>query len=82
MLAADERSKYVRFAWGRARLPGEGGHWTSQHTLQRAHGGDSALPTSHTCFFTVDLPEYSSDARMRWGLTTAIHYGLGGILNG
>jgi len=45
---------------------------------------------AHTCFNTIDLPEYGGstatdearDERMRWGLTTAMAYGIGGILNG
>ncbi len=81
-MSHEDRSRYVRFAWGRSRLPAEGAAWTSSHTLTRLSGGDAALPMAHTCFFTLDLPEYSSDERMLWGLTTAMNYGIGGILNG
>lgn len=81
-MSQEDRSKYVRFAWGRARLPPEGAHWTSPHTITRLSGGDAQLPMAHTCFFTLDLPEYTSDERMAWGLSTAMMYGIGGILNG
>lgn len=79
-MTPDDRQKYLRFVWGRSRLPAEGAHWTSTHTLQRLAGGDAVLPLAHTCFNTIDLPEYTSDDRMRWGLLTAIHYSLGGVL--
>jgi hypothetical protein len=81
-LTNDERSKYVRFAWGRARLPSDTGAWTSKHTLQMHSGGDNMLPQAHTCFFSIELPAYSTDERMSWALRTAIHFGLAGILNG
>jgi len=81
-LTDEERSQYVRFSWGRSRLPSEGQAWTHRHTLNRVGGGSSrALPNAHTCFFTTDLPEYATEEDMRWGLLTAIHYG-GGLLQG
>lgn len=70
------------FVWGRARLPPEGVSWTSRHKITRMSGGDGALPMAHTCFNTIDMPEYTTDERMRWALTTAMAYGIGGILNG
>jgi hypothetical protein len=82
-LPPDDRAGYIRFCWGRSRLPGEGAPWSSQHTVNRLAGGsDASLPLAHTCFFSVDLPPYSSTERMAWGLRTAITWSLGGILNG
>jgi hypothetical protein len=78
----EDRSRYVRFVWGRARLPADGGSWTSSHTITRLSGGDEALPMSHTCFNTIDMPSYSSEEAMRRQLLVAIHWGIGGILNG
>ena len=40
-----------------------------------------AVQVSHTCFFSVELPPYTTEERMRKGLLTAIHFGMGGILN-
>ncbi len=81
----EERSKYVRFTWGRARLP-SGTAWSNRHTLQKTGtagpAADGRLPLAHTCFFSIELPPYSTEERMRWGLLTAIHFGGGGILNG
>ncbi len=73
----EERSMYVRFAWGRSRLPSGSARWTSKHKLSSRGRDDRKLPVSHTCFFHVELPEYSTDELMRWGLTIAIHYGAG-----
>ena len=75
-MTGEERSLYLRFVWGRARLPGEGTHWS--HTISEMSGGDKVLPLAHTCFCTIDLPRYTTDERMLWGLRTAVHYGLGG----
>jgi hypothetical protein len=43
--------------------------------------GDDSLPLAHTCFFSIELPPYSTEAIMRQRLLTAIHFGIGGILN-
>jgi hypothetical protein len=55
-----QRCSYLRYVWGRSRLPAPGTQWSSLHTIERAPGGDGALPTAHTCFATLDLPHYSS----------------------
>lgn len=81
-LSEQERSMYVRFAWGRSRLP-TGESWSNQHQISRHHGSDpdKQLPMAHTCFFSIELPAYTTEERMRWGILTSIHFG-GGILNG
>ncbi len=33
------------------------------------------------CFFSIELPPYSTEQVMRQRLLTAIHFGIGGILN-
>lgn len=55
--------------------------WPRRFKLSRRSGGDGDLPTAHTCFFHVELPAYTTVEAMRHGLLTAIHFGLGGILN-
>jgi hypothetical protein len=72
----DERSKLVRFAWGRSRLPK--GRWPRPFKLTRKSGGNQPLPIGHTCFFQLELPEYSSEAIMRQKIITAITLGLDG----
>jgi len=67
----------VRFAWG-ARMP-NGSNWHGvEHTLEeKSHESGSSpdllLPSSHTCFFSVELPAYTTDEKMLWGLTWAAH---------
>lgn len=77
-LSNKERAGFVRFAWGRSRLPPEK-HWRTNMILM--NGGNAVLPLSHTCFFSIELPAYTCEADMRHGLLTAIHFGCGGILN-
>lgn len=79
-LTVQEQTGFVRFAWGRSRLPSKSEDF--QMKMRLTSGGRAALPVSHTCFFSVELPEYRTEEEMRHGLLTAIHYGVGGILNG
>ncbi|CAM9606720.1 unnamed protein product [Discosporangium mesarthrocarpum] len=77
-LSPEDQSGFVRFAWGRSRLPPRA-YW---HTnMKISNRGNATLPVSHTCFFSVELPEYKTEQEMRKGLLTAIHFGGGGILN-
>ena len=78
----EQRSDYLRFVWGRSRLPTDATGWTSEHTIARSGGGDGSLPNAHTCFNTIDLPAYTTEAITRARLLTTITYGLSGVLNG
>ena len=54
----EERSLYLKFVWGRARLPAT---TESRHKIVALNYNPNAcLPISHTCFFTLDLPRYPS----------------------
>ena len=72
-----ERSMFLRFAWGRSRLP-IASNFTDTMTISAfpvPNGGlgeDSYLPKSHTCFFSVELPQYSSEDVCCAKLLTAI----------
>ncbi|CAM9241523.1 unnamed protein product [Heterosigma akashiwo] len=78
-----ERSQFIRFVWGRSRLPNKGRPWPQEFTIERMGGArDATLPVTHTCFFSIELPAYSSEEIMRKRLLTAINFGVGGILNG
>ena len=79
-LTPKEQTGFIRFAWGRSRLPARKEDFTVKMKL--TSGGRAALPASHTCFFSIELPEYRTEEEMRHGLLTAIHFGVGGILNG
>lgn len=79
-LTPKEHSGFIRFAWGRSRLPTRREDFSTRMRL--TNGGRAAMPVSHTCFFSIELPEYRTEEEMRHGLLTAIYYGVGGILNG
>lgn len=80
---SQERSKFIRFVWGRSRLPLRGKVWPQSFKIQKCHGASSEmLPVTHTCFFSIELPEYPSVDVMRERLLTAVNFGVGGILNG
>lgn len=81
-LSQNERGQFIRFVWGRSRLPLKGRPWPQNLRIERCAGGDDRLPVTHTCFFSIELPEYSSEAICQRRLVTAINYGVGGILNG
>jgi hypothetical protein len=78
-LTTKEQAGFVRFAWGRSRLPSEKDFTTK---MKLTSAGSNPLPVSHTCFFSIELPEYPTESAMRHGLLTAIHFGVGGILMG
>ena len=78
-LTPKEQAGFVRFAWGRSRLP-PASEFTTRMRLTSA--GAATLPIAHTCFFSVELPDYCNEEEMRHGLLTAIHFGAGGILLG
>lgn len=48
-------------------------------SICKAFGGDSKLPAAHTCFNQLDLPEYSSEDKLREKLLIAIREGSEGF---
>ncbi len=72
--SAEERASYLRFVWGRSRLPLTSKDFPMQHRISiKSHNNpDLALPMSHTCFFSIDLPRYSSYEVLKSKLKYAI----------
>jgi E3 ubiquitin-protein ligase HERC2 len=72
-----EKTMFLRFTWGRSRLPLNKSAFTSRMTITRHYGSppDNYMPVSHTCFFQIDLPAYSSEAVMRKKLVYALYNG-------
>ena len=60
--STEERASYLRFVWGRSRLPLTSKDFPMKHRIEIMHHNnpDIALPTSHTCFFSLEIPKYSS----------------------
>merc|ERR1712032_884664 len=55
----EQRGAFLRFVWGRSTLPITE-EWDQPFKVKIAGRGDDRLPCSHTCFFAIDLPVYSS----------------------
>jgi len=48
----DERRKYLKFVWGRSKLPADTSDLQYKHEVKvYSHLNKSALPEAHTCFF-------------------------------
>lgn len=63
----DDRVKFLRFVWGRSRLPLTSKAFVqkfkiSPHSASASSNADMYLPEAHTCYFELDLPQYSSRA--------------------
>lgn len=69
----EERRKYLKFVWGRSKLPSDTSTLRDKHNVHvMSHMNKEALPESHTCFFTVDLAPYESLDLMTSKMKTAI----------
>lgn len=72
-MTAKERSLFLRFVWGRSRLPaGQEFKKFKIHSLSRPGDPNNYLPVSHTCFFQLDLPRYTRKDIMKAKLLYAI----------
>jgi len=57
-----ERTLFLRFAWGRERLPPECEFHEEMKIFPNNKGNhDKQLPHADTCFFNVSLPAYSTE---------------------
>eukprot|EP01017_Pseudomicrothorax_dubius_P038535 TRINITY_DN578_c0_g2_i1.p1 TRINITY_DN578_c0_g2~~TRINITY_DN578_c0_g2_i1.p1 ORF type:complete len:332 (+),score=91.58 TRINITY_DN578_c0_g2_i1:84-998(+) len=72
----EERSMYLRFVWGRSRLPLTSKDFPMKHQIEILKKGsvepDMMLPVAHTCFFSIELPKYSTYETLRDKLRYAI----------
>jgi HECT-domain (ubiquitin-transferase)/Concanavalin A-like lectin/glucanases superfamily/SPRY domain len=68
-----ERQMFLRFVWGRSRLPINDSEWAQDFTVHVLSPNDSSLPIAHTCFFSLELPGYSTYEILRSKLLYAIH---------
>ena len=68
-----ERSLFLKFVWGRSRLP-SGKDWRHMKVTRSNPNGpvNNFLPVSHTCFFTLDLPAYTTKDAMKTKILYAI----------
>ncbi len=70
----EERSALIKFTWGRSRLPLTAAAFTQRFKLQNfdKSPADSYFPVAHTCFFSLELPRYSTIEIMKDKLRYAI----------
>jgi len=74
-MTEEEKQKYLKFVWGRQRLPSDCSQLRNKHTFYfESHKGDASLPVSHTCFFQIDIPNYTTEAIFKKRLTTAMEF--------
>jgi hypothetical protein len=57
-----ERTLFLKFVWGRSRLPVTEEAFSNPMKIQKLDRSnpDSVLPLSHTCFFSIEIPAYTS----------------------
>ncbi|KAL2862867.1 E3 ubiquitin-protein ligase TOM1 [Aspergillus lucknowensis] len=77
----EERAKLLQFVTGTSKVPLngfkelEGMNGVSRFNIHRDYGNKDRLPSSHTCFNQLDLPEYDSYETLRQRLYTAMTTG-------
>ena len=73
-----ERSLFLRFVWGRTRLPRTIADFRGRdfvfQVLDKYTPPDHFLPESYTCFFLLKMPRYSCKLVLREKLKYAIHF--------
>nr|XP_057930113.1 E3 ubiquitin-protein ligase HERC2 isoform X6 [Doryrhamphus excisus] len=73
-----ERSLFLRFVWGRTRLPRTIADFRGRdfvvQVLDKYNPPDHFLPESYTCFFLLKLPRYSCKQVLQEKLKYAIHF--------
>lgn len=68
----EERSSYLKFVWGRNRLPVSLTNLSYKHKIDLCTNlSNKGFPQAHTCFFTLDIPEYESEDVVYKKLTEA-----------
>ena len=82
---AEERAKLLQFATGTSKVPLNGFkelagmNGISKFSIHRVYNSTDRLPTAHTCFNQIDLPEYESYTKLRNALLLAIREGHEGF---
>ncbi|KAI1666656.1 E3 ubiquitin-protein ligase HUWE1 [Pyrenophora tritici-repentis] len=77
----EEQAKLLQFVTGTSKVPLngfkelEGMNGFSKFNIHRDYGSKDRLPSSHTCFNQLDLPEYETYEDLRKALYTAMTAG-------
>jgi hypothetical protein len=70
-----DKKAFLRFTWGRTKLPTSRQAFTQVLKIQGLHKtpADNYLPVTHTCFFSIELPRYTTKEILRDKLLYAIY---------
>lgn len=75
-----DRLKIIRFCWGQERLPINSEEFERNNIrfmikpmINNEKNQDQALPKADTCFFNIELPDYSTKAIMREKVMLAVN---------
>ncbi|XP_024960063.1 E3 ubiquitin-protein ligase UPL1-like [Cynara cardunculus var. scolymus] len=75
----EDRARLLQFVTGTSKVPLEGFKalqgisGPQRFQIHKAYGGPERLPSAHTCFNQLDLPEYPSKEQLQERLLLAIH---------
>ncbi|EQC32390.1 hypothetical protein SDRG_10135 [Saprolegnia diclina VS20] len=81
----EERALFLQFVTGTSKVPLEGFkalegmRGTQKFNIHKAFGPSNTLPTAHTCFNQLDLPEYENEEQLKARLLLAIREGSEGF---
>eukprot|EP00271_Cylindrocystis_brebissonii_P000524 TRINITY_DN1063_c0_g2_i1.p1 TRINITY_DN1063_c0_g2~~TRINITY_DN1063_c0_g2_i1.p1 ORF type:complete len:4539 (-),score=961.90 TRINITY_DN1063_c0_g2_i1:519-13235(-) len=81
----EDKARLLQFITGTSKVPLEGFRalqgisGLQRFQIHRSYGSGERLPTAHTCFNQLDLPEYTSKEQLRERLLLAIHEGSEGF---
>lgn len=74
-MTEEDKQRYLKFVWGRQRLPSDCSGLRYKHRICfESYKGDECLPVAHTCFFQLDLPNYTTEEIMKKRLLTAVEF--------
>ena len=75
----EDKQKFIKFCWGQQRLPANDEEFERRQVrfmikpAMKSTHGDGALPKADTCFFNLELPDYSSKEVMAQRILLAIY---------
>ncbi|KAL8166110.1 hypothetical protein V2J09_007609 [Rumex salicifolius] len=81
----EDKARLLQFVTGTSKVPLEGFSalqgisGTQKFQIHKAYGSVDHLPSAHTCFNQLDLPEYPSKQHLQERLLLAIHEGNEGF---
>ncbi|KAL0906611.1 hypothetical protein M5K25_025120 [Dendrobium thyrsiflorum] len=81
----EDKARFLQFVTGTSKVPLEGFSalqgisGPQRFQIHKAYGSPNHLPSAHTCFNQLDLPEYPAKEQLQERLLLAIHEGSEGF---